>query len=92
MTLTDEQRSAILDEIILATTPAKRQAYQFTRREYQEQRGITQAQARTLLQNAVKAGQLLKARLLVQGKWCDVFWRPQDEPEDDRESQASRES
>ena len=81
MSLADEERSAILDEIILATAPPRRKAYQFTRREFQERRGITQAQARTLLENAVKAGTLLKARVLLDGKWCDVFWRAEDEPD-----------
>jgi len=85
VTLTDEQRTAILDEIIAATAPRRRMAYQFTRREYQERRGVTQAQARTLLQNAVKAGKLLKERMLVDGKLCDVFWRPGDEPEATRD-------
>ena len=80
MTLTDEQRTAILDEIIAATAPKRRAAYQFTRREYQERLNITQAKARTLLQNAVKAGTLLKERMHVDGKLCDVFWRPEDEP------------
>ena len=75
----DANRLAILDEIIAATAPPRRKSYQFTRREYQEHRGITLAQARTILQNAVKAGTLLKARVLLDGKWTDVYWREEDE-------------
>lgn len=85
MTLTDEQRSAILDEIVEATEPPRRKAYQFTRYEYQERKGVTQAAARTQLANAVKAERLMKARVLLDGKWCDVFWRPEDEPEATRD-------
>ena len=77
--LTDERRSAILDEIIQATAPPRRKAYQFSRQEYQEQAGLTQAEARHALGKLVKSGQLQRERVLLDGKWADVFWRPEDE-------------
>jgi len=76
------RRQAILDEIIEATAPPRRKAYQFSRREWQEHKGQTQAEARHELGKLVKSGQLKKERVLLDAKWCDVFWRVQDEPHD----------
>ena len=80
MTLTDEQRQAILDEIVAVTEPPKRQEYQFTRREYQEHTGVTQAQAQGRLESAVKSGTLLRERVFIGGKRPWVYWRPEDDP------------
>ena len=85
MSLTDGQRATILDEIIAATERPQRQSYQFTRREYQEHTELTQSQARTVLDNAVKVGQLKAERVLLDGKWADVFWRVEDEPKATRD-------
>ena len=85
MTLTDEQRLAILDEIIAATEPAKRQDYQFTRREYQEHTGVTQAQAQGRLERAVKNGTLLREKVHIDGQHPWVYWRPEDGAQDTRE-------
>ncbi len=79
--LTDEQRQAILDEIIAVTEPAKRKDYQFTRREYQECTGLTQDKAQGALERAVEAGILLREKALVDSKWTWVYWRPEDEPQ-----------
>ena len=75
-------REAILDEIIAATAPPRRKPYQFSRREYQERRGITQAKAQHELRKLVAGGQLKVERVLLDGKWADVFWRPEDEAQD----------
>ena len=80
MTLTDEQRQAILDEIVEATTPPSKRDYQFTRMEYQERRPeLTVAQAQGTLNRAVDAGLLLKAQVFSDGHWAYVYWRAQDE-------------
>ena len=64
MSLTDEQRMAILDEIVEATTPPAQKAYQFTRREYQDRRpGLTGAQAQGALERAVAAGVLKREQI-----------------------------
>jgi len=77
--LTDDRRLAILDEIIEATAPPRRKAYQFSRKEYQERKQITQSQAQHELKRLVDEGQLKRERVLLDSKWCDVFWRPGDE-------------
>ena len=58
--LTDEQRQAILDEVIAATMLPERKPYQFTRREYQERAGVSQHTAEGYLEKAVGTGLLLK--------------------------------
>jgi len=85
VSLTDDRRLAILDEIIAATTPPRRKAYQFSRLEYQERKGITQSQAQHELRRLVDNGQLKRQRVMLDSKWCDVFWRPEDEPQPTRE-------
>ena len=77
MTLTDEQRMAILDEIIAVTRLPQRKPYQFTRKEYQERAGVTQWRAENTLDESVEAGTLLREK--HKNKW--VYWRPEDEPQ-----------
>ena len=81
MTLMDEQRNAILDEIIEVTMPRQRRPFEFTRREYQERAGLTQGQAARALIDAVEKTPLKTEKILLDGKWTNVYWRPEDEPQ-----------
>ena len=87
MILSNDERLAILDEIISATERPTRKAYQFTRREFAERKGVTLSMAMGFLERGVAEGTLRRERLYVDGKRAWVYWRPEDE----RESQASRE-
>jgi hypothetical protein len=79
--LTDENRLAILDEIIAVTERPKRKPYQFTRREYAERKGVTLMKAQGSLERAVGEGVLLRDEAFIDGKKCWVYWREEDEPE-----------
>lgn len=78
------RRRAILAEL-LAEHPAvpMQQAYQFTVKDYMEISGVSDAQARRLLDALVRAGVLKSCRGLVQGQpgQALLFWRPEDETE-----------
>ena len=82
MTLTDKQRQAILDEIVAMSTPRLKRDFEFTRREYQERTGETQAVAKWALERMVRDGQLKTEKAFVDGHWPWVYWRPEDEPQD----------
>ena len=90
MNLTDEQRAAILDEIIAITEPPKRKDYQFTAREYAERAGLSKSGAMKKLGKVARTGLLKRERVLVDCQWTYVYWRPEDELQ--RESQASHKS
>ena len=81
MTLTNERRQTILDEIIAATERPQRQAYQFTRREYEEQKGCSQAKAQWALERMVAEGVLVREKADIDDKLLWVYWRPEDEPQ-----------
>ena len=75
----DVQRLAILDEVIALTERPKRKPYQFTREEYQERAGLTQGEAQTVLEGAVKDGVLKREKIYETGHWTIAYWRPEDE-------------
>jgi hypothetical protein len=79
--VTDNQRTRILDEIMEMTMPRKRRPFEFTRKEYQEHTGLTQAQAVRTLAGAVENTPLKTEKILLDGKWTNVYWRPEDEPQ-----------
>lgn len=79
--MTDEQRMAILDEIIAATARPKQQPHQFTRREFAERKGVTVNMARTRLEKAVAAGILESTIVFLDGIRTWVYWRPGDDQE-----------
>ena len=79
MTLTDQQRQAILDEIVAMGQPRRQRDFEFRRRDYQERTGLTQPQAKGALDRMVDAGQLKAEMAFEDGHWLWVYWRPQDE-------------
>ena len=85
MTLTDDRRRAILDEIIAATERPTCEDYQITRREYQNRKGITRAEAESLLLSGVMNQTLVRDKRFVNGREQWVYWRPEDEPQASRE-------
>ncbi len=77
--MNDEQRLAILDEIIAVTTLPQRKQYQFTRREYQKRsKKLSRWQAQHELDQAVMAGTLRKERRYADGRKAIVYCRPED--------------
>ena len=85
MTLTDEQRQAILDEIVAISTPRQRRDFEITRLEDQHETGLTLEQAKGALDRKVRVGQLQHEKALVDGHWTWVYWRLEDEPQATRE-------
>ena len=77
--MNDDQRTAILDEIIAVTTLPQRMEYQFTRREYQERTGLSRWQSQHELDQAVAVGALRKEKRYADGRAAIVYWRPEDE-------------
>ena len=84
MPLTDEQRMAILDEIIELSMPLIRQPYQFTVGEYHKRldgKVKTRSAAYHKLDTLAAKGKLKKTVAIVNGSRCNVYWRPEDEPQ-----------
>ena len=77
--MNDEERKAIVDEIMAEVMPPPLEAWQFTRKDFQDQTGLTMAKARHLLDRMVLEGKLKVEQRLIDGHWSNVFWRPGDE-------------
>ncbi len=81
MNLTDERRTAILDEVRQHGMPRGQREFEFTRKQYQERHGLTLSQAQGELERMVKAESLKSERAFVDGKWPWVYWQPHNEPD-----------
>ena len=77
--MNDEQRQAILDEIMKLGAPRRMRAFEFTRADYRNHVGCSRWQAENLLARLVDQGFLKEEQVLVNGHWSWIYWRPEDE-------------
>ena len=80
--MNEEQRRAIVAEVVRWSGPDGLEPYQFTVYDYMKESGLSAGQARTRLGKLVTAGRLQSAMVTHKGKRVRAFWRPEDEPKE----------
>ena len=77
-TMDNERRKAILAEVAKWSTASELEWYQFTVKDYMDEKGVSRSAASAGLNALVAAGRL-KA-VMVGG--VKAYWRPEDEPKE----------